>query len=855
MAKNIYRETLTNKISNSLKNGVTDLNQILLVCESADPIMVNNIRKEEMIKLKLPAYENYDAGITLTQDYIFTQNYLPAPDPSLSQWWFAPAGVNYITSIINSRIIRHIEPKAICIGCPTIAAKISDNIDTTLFDIDDDLINAFTKLDKKNLKAIQYDVRNKFNAKYVKKFEVAIIDPPWYDDDIKLTINIALSALKDNGDLYCTLPGRMTRENIETFRTELIKELVKNDHNIISINHDSVLYQVPHFENIALQKTTDFTAIPWRKGDLIHIQKKGEKTLKVNKKNEPVQFKSFARKNNEFRVFINYEKGLSINLPPEIVENYSESISSRAYKHAPDLWTTSKVGLRISDPKIIEEILLQWADNKTKEYTIDFLIKTKKYSADIAKTTVNNLEKYCELWSTYSAPPILKSPEKILEESKTLLAVIATSTGKRSIAEMTDNFRPQFSRDRDRIIWSNSLRRLADKTQLFPGKSDDTVRRRLTHTLEVMQLAATIGKSLGLNNDLIEAAALAHDLGHTPFGHAGEFAINKVFDEINLNLGGFNHYEHGLDVVNYLESPYQFDPQKSFFGLNLSLEVLEAILKHTYFHDGENKNSSINLQSNSKHAKLIAPGYCHLEGQAVRIADKISYFISDIEDGLRIGAINVSDLLHCRFFHNPILNFFIESNQNGAEQFLAQRATIIKILMEDVILSSTKKISISKINDINSIRNAKEYMITFSPELTKDVNEVWKKLQTNLLFNHGKVISASLFAAKVVSELVILFTLIPKLIDPIYKKNHDPLNGSDYIKYYKNLAGQTISIKKEMHNFMPFHLMIGTKYKAYETINNIPVEDLILAKDYVASLSDYKARFLHKELLTDAIDT
>jgi dGTPase len=175
------------------------------------------------------------------------------------------------------------------------------------------------------------------------------------------------------------------------------------------------------------------------------------------------------------------------------------------------------------------------------------------------------------------------------------------------------------------------LRRLSNKTQLFPAEHDEDLRQRLTHSIEVYQLASTIGASFGLDGDLIEAGALAHDIGHTPFGHAGEHALNKLFNTVEAQLGGFNHYEHGVDVVRFLEGPYYASSATQFSGLNLSDEVLECIFKHTYCHTGE--FGSEDLWKWSKHQARIKKGYCHLEGQAVRAADKISYLVSDIEDG------------------------------------------------------------------------------------------------------------------------------------------------------------------------------------------------------------------------------
>src|SRR5262249_18499567 len=158
---------------------------------------------------------------------------------------------------------------------------------------------------------------------------------------------------------------------------------------------------------------------------------------------------------------------------------------------------------------------------------------------------------------------------------------------------------------------------------------DDHLRRRLSHSVEVMQLAATIARAFGLDPDLTEAGALAHDLGHTPFGHAGEHALNSLLDELEPALGGFNHYEHGGDVVRWLEDVYQSPGAGGFPGLNLTPETAECIFKHTYHRSGHPIGQA-ELFAKSKHVDL-GDTFSHLEGQAVRIADKISYLISDLE--------------------------------------------------------------------------------------------------------------------------------------------------------------------------------------------------------------------------------
>ena len=202
---------------------------------------------------------------------------------------------------------------------------------------------------------------------------------------------------------------------------------------------------------------------------------------------------------------------------------------------------------------------------------------------------------------------IRETTERIERETLSPRATLAVNTKGREIPEEPCALRTAFQRDRDRIIHSKAFRRLKHKTQVFLSPESDHYRTRLTHTLEVAQIARTIARSLRLNEDLTEAIALGHDLGHTPFGHAGERALNKISNE------GFTHFEQSVRVCRYLEREGR--------GLNLTAEVLDGILHHTR---GEKAHT--------------------LEGQIVRIADKIAYINHDIDDAVRAGIISASDL-------------------------------------------------------------------------------------------------------------------------------------------------------------------------------------------------------------------
>jgi dGTPase len=210
--------------------------------------------------------------------------------------------------------------------------------------------------------------------------------------------------------------------------------------------------------------------------------------------------------------------------------------------------------------------------------------------------------------------------EELEEQEKEILspfAALSSRTRGRQVFEEEDPLRPAFQHDRDRIIHSKSFRRLKHKTQVFLIPMGDHYRTRLTHTLEVSQIARTIAKALRLNEDLTEATSLGHDLGHTPFGHAGEDTLNEIVP------GGFNHADQSLRVVDVLE--------KDGRGLNLTFEVRDGILKHT---KGKGE-----ILCEDPEAKALT-----LEGQVVRIADIIAYINHDIDDAIRGGVISSKDI-------------------------------------------------------------------------------------------------------------------------------------------------------------------------------------------------------------------
>src|SRR5712664_3255719 len=229
---------------------------------------------------------------------------------------------------------------------------------------------------------------------------------------------------------------------------------------------------------------------------------------------------------------------------------------------------------------------------------------------------------------------MLRTREELEEiEARTLAsyAMPARTSRGRRVPEPPHPMRTCFQRDRDRIIHSAAFRRLEYKTQVFVNHEGDYYRTRLTHTLEAAQIARTLARALGLNEELAEAVALAHDLGHTPFGHAGE----KVLNDLMTPYGGFDHNAQSLRTVDWIEIRYP-----NFRGLNLSFEVREGIVKHSNFHE-------------RPAAREFDPAtYPCLEAQIVDLADEIAYLAHDADDGFKAGMLTVEDLERSRLYRD-----------------------------------------------------------------------------------------------------------------------------------------------------------------------------------------------------------
>jgi dGTPase len=305
--------------------------------------------------------------------------------------------------------------------------------------------------------------------------------------------------------------------------------------------------------------------------------------------------------------------------------------------------------------------------------------------------------------------------------------------------ELSSPLRNAFQRDRDRIIHSTAFRRLEYKTQVFVNHEGDLFRTRLTHSLEVAQLARGIARTLNLHEDLTEAIALAHDLGHTPFGHAGQDALNDCMKD----YGGFEHNLQSLRVVDKLEQRYA-----EFDGLNLTFELREGILKHCSI-----KNAKQLGDVGQRFINKTSPS---LEAQVTNFADEIAYNNHDVDDGLRSGLISIEQLQSVELFASQL--DLVKSIHPKLEQKRLIHETIrrmINVLVVDLCAQSSANISQLNPKNIQDIRQA-PYLVGFSDKVEKQ-NLALKQFLRKNLYQHYKVNRMSAKAERIVRDLFTVF--------------------------------------------------------------------------------------------------
>jgi dGTPase len=345
-------------------------------------------------------------------------------------------------------------------------------------------------------------------------------------------------------------------------------------------------------------------------------------------------------------------------------------------------------------------------------------------------------------------------------------AAAPTRTRGRRYPESAPRGRSEYQRDRDRIIHSTAFRRLEYKTQVFVNHEGDLFRTRLTHSLEVAQLGRSIARNLGLEEDLTEAIALAHDLGHTPFGHAGQDALNACMKP----YGGFEHNLQSLRVVDLLEQRYA-----AFDGLNLTFETREGILKHCSLRDARELGDM-----GERFLKKRRPS---LEAQIANVADEIAYNNHDVDDGLRSGFLELDELCEVSIFkrhHAAVVEAFPSLTGRRLVHETVRR--MIDTLVTDLIDSSGANIRRETPENIEDVRNAPA-LIGFSEPVHAEQLAL-KRFLNEKLYRHYRVARMSSKARRVVTELFEAFLAEPSLLPPEFQSrasDDKPRAIADYI--------------------------------------------------------------------------
>lgn len=357
-------------------------------------------------------------------------------------------------------------------------------------------------------------------------------------------------------------------------------------------------------------------------------------------------------------------------------------------------------------------------------------------------------------------------------ERDTLAAYAALSAESRGrvYPQPEHDLRTAYQRDRDRIVHSAAFRRMEYKTQVFIPHLADHYRTRLTHTIEVAQISRTLARNLRLNEDLTEAIALVHDLGHTPFGHSGE----DVLDELLRDFGGFNHNRQSLRVVDLLEERYAGHP-----GLNLTYEVREGIVKH------ETKGGQVSEEFHPEERPT-------LEASLVDKADELAYSAHDVDDGLSSGLITLDDVRPLAIWDDPTSPFKSSGNNHSESADDRLRYELVRYLInrlaEDLLESTSCRLEQTGITDITSLRRAPQTVCGYSERMQPLVVEL-KQMLRSRLYRHPRLETITTEAQAVVRKLFRVLVVNPQLMPPRFRamlKDHPSEKvAADY------LAGMT----------------------------------------------------------------
>ena len=345
-------------------------------------------------------------------------------------------------------------------------------------------------------------------------------------------------------------------------------------------------------------------------------------------------------------------------------------------------------------------------------------------------------------------------------------ASLAADSRGRKYSERESSFRTAFQKDRDRVIHTSAFRRLEYKTQVFVNYEGDYYRTRLTHTLEVVQVARSIARALGLNEDLTETIALAHDLGHPPFGHAGE----KTLDRLASAAGGFDHNRQSLRIVTRLERRYA-----DFPGLNLTWETLEGIMKHETAYDVPDSEWEPDRRPS-------------LEAQVVNIADELAYNAHDLDDGLRSGYLTAHRIANVPLIGVLFQRLGISSESFGsADRYLLIRE-LLGLAIEDAVTATQRRLEAGEIASVADVREAPEKLVTNSPEVAGQLGELKDFLYHNLYYHH-RLIRMTRKADHILSRIFEAYLSSPEMLPTEVQVQTEMLGLERAVTDY--LAGMT----------------------------------------------------------------
>ncbi|MCD5383790.1 deoxyguanosinetriphosphate triphosphohydrolase [candidate division WOR-3 bacterium] len=372
--------------------------------------------------------------------------------------------------------------------------------------------------------------------------------------------------------------------------------------------------------------------------------------------------------------------------------------------------------------------------------------------------------------------------EKLEERTLGSYAMKSKFSKGRRYREDETRYRTCYQRDRGRIIHSTAFRRLEYKTQVFINHEGDYYRTRLTHTIEVSQIARAIARTLRLNEDLTEAIALAHDIGHTPFGHAGEEALASLMGE-----KGFEHNRQGLRVVDRLEERYP-----DFPGLNLTYETREGIIKHSTIYDRPQ------LEEMEEFNPDLSPT---LESQVINVADEIAYNSHDLDDGVKSGYITPEELEAVSLFKE--IYGEVKKRELSPEISLAKTIRrIIAVQVTDVIIETERRLKEHSIKTVKDLGSA-PLIVGFQKEMLQKQREMrqflWEKL-----YSHYKVVKTQLKAKRYITELFKRYLEDPRQLPPFYQSKIEESSPEEVVCDY--IAGMTDRFAQDEYErlFMPY---------------------------------------------------